>query len=75
MDGLALFGLLAVTAMLVFRAIEDRSPWYIGVCGSMCAGLDLWLLTRRMAVWSGGSHLGAPRCKSLADQGAEGRGL
>jgi hypothetical protein len=27
MDVLALFGLLAVTAMLIFYALEDRSPW------------------------------------------------
>ncbi len=37
MDGLTLFGLLAVTAMLVFYALEDRSPRYIlafaGACG------------------------------------------
>ncbi|MDJ0513970.1 MAG: hypothetical protein QNJ62_11070 [Methyloceanibacter sp.] len=29
MDVLTLFGLLAVTAMLVTYALEDRSPWYI----------------------------------------------
>jgi hypothetical protein len=29
MDALSLFGLFAVTAMLVFYALEDRSPWYI----------------------------------------------
>lgn len=37
MDPLTLFGLCAVTAMLVFYALEDRSPWYIlafaGSCG------------------------------------------
>jgi hypothetical protein len=37
MDNLTLFGLLAVTAMLVFYALEDRSPCYIlafaGACG------------------------------------------
>jgi hypothetical protein len=27
MDALTLFGLLAVTAMLIFYALEDRSPW------------------------------------------------
>ncbi len=27
MDRLTLFGLVAVTAMLVFYALEDRSPW------------------------------------------------
>jgi hypothetical protein len=28
MDQLTIFGLFAVTAMLVFYALEDRSPWY-----------------------------------------------
>ncbi len=29
MDRLTLFGLFAVTAMLVCYALEDRSPWFI----------------------------------------------
>ena len=29
MDSLSLFGLLAVTAMLVFYALEDRNPVYV----------------------------------------------
>ena len=29
MDLLTLLGLIAVTAMLVFYALEDRSPWFI----------------------------------------------
>jgi hypothetical protein len=29
MDTLTLFGLFAVSAMLVCYALEDRSPWYI----------------------------------------------
>ena len=37
MDALTLFGLLTLTAMLVFYALEDRSPWFIlafaGACG------------------------------------------
>lgn len=37
MDGLTLFGLFAVTAMLVCYAYESRSPWFIlgfaGACG------------------------------------------
>ena len=37
MDGLTLFGLVAVTAMLVFYALEERDPLYIlafaGACG------------------------------------------
>jgi hypothetical protein len=29
MSPLSLFGLFAVTAMLIFYALEDRSPWFI----------------------------------------------
>jgi len=29
MDALSLFGLMAVSAMLLFYALEDRSPWYV----------------------------------------------
>jgi len=37
MDALTLFGLFAVTAMLVFYALEDGSPWYILCFGGACA--------------------------------------
>jgi hypothetical protein len=37
MDPLTLFGLLAVTAMLVFYALEDRSPWFILAFAGACA--------------------------------------
>jgi hypothetical protein len=37
MDSLTLFGLLAVTAMLVFYALEDRSAWYILAFAGACA--------------------------------------
>ncbi len=37
MDGLTLFGLLAVTAMLVFYALEDRSAWFIIAFAGACA--------------------------------------
>jgi hypothetical protein len=36
MDALSLFGLAAVTAMLVFYALEDRSPWYILAFAGAC---------------------------------------
>jgi hypothetical protein len=29
MDALTIFGLVAVTAMLMFYALEDHSPWFI----------------------------------------------
>jgi hypothetical protein len=37
MDALTLFGLCAVTAMLVFYALEDRSHWYVLAFAGTCA--------------------------------------
>jgi hypothetical protein len=37
MDGLTLFGLLAVSLMLVFYALEDRSPWCVLGFAAACA--------------------------------------
>ena len=37
LDALTLFGLFAVTAMLVFYALEDHSPWYILAFAAACA--------------------------------------
>jgi hypothetical protein len=37
MDGLSLFGLGAVTAMLIFYALEDRSHWLILAFAVACA--------------------------------------
>ena len=37
MDGLTLFGLFAVTAMLASYALEDRSPWFILAFAASCA--------------------------------------
>lgn len=36
-DPLTLFGLCAITAMLVFYALEDRSPWYVLAFAGACA--------------------------------------
>jgi hypothetical protein len=39
MDGLTLFGLVAVSAMLICYALEQRSPWYIlGFAGACALG-------------------------------------
>lgn len=39
LDGLSLFGLFAVTAMLVCYALEQRSPWWIlGFAGACALG-------------------------------------
>jgi hypothetical protein len=35
-DRLTLFGLVAVTAMLVFYALEDRSPWFVIAFAGAC---------------------------------------
>jgi hypothetical protein len=37
MSALSLFGLAAVTAMLIFYALEDRSPWFILAFAAACA--------------------------------------
>jgi hypothetical protein len=37
MDRLTLFGLFAVTAMLLCYAVEDRSPWYVLGFALACA--------------------------------------
>ena len=60
MDGLTLFGLAAVTAMLVCYALEDRSPWYI-LAFAACCGLasvygflqGAWPFGVVEAIWSG----------------------
>jgi hypothetical protein len=65
MDALSLFGLAAVTAMLIFYALEDRSPWYIlafaGACalGSIYGFLQgAWPFgSRGHMVWRGGVPL------------------
>ena len=37
MDGLTLFGLLAVTAMVVCYALEPRSRWFVLAFAGACA--------------------------------------
>jgi hypothetical protein len=37
MDGLSLFGLGAVSTMLIFYALEDRSHWFILAFAGACA--------------------------------------
>jgi hypothetical protein len=36
MDGLTIFGLFAVTAMLVFYALEDKSHWFVLAFAGAC---------------------------------------
>jgi hypothetical protein len=37
MDHLTIFGLFAVTAMLVFYVLEKRSPWFMLAFAGSCA--------------------------------------
>ena len=60
MDGLTLFGLLAVAAMLVFYACEDWSPWFILAFSGACALASVygflqgaWPFGVVEAVWAG----------------------
>jgi hypothetical protein len=60
MDPLSLFGLFAVTLMLIFYALEDRSPWFIlafaGACalGSIYGFLQgAWPFGVVEAIWAG----------------------
>jgi hypothetical protein len=60
MDSLTLFGLLAVSAMLVFYALEDRSSWYILAFAAACALASLygflqgaWPFGVVEAIWAG----------------------
>jgi hypothetical protein len=59
MDRLTLFGLVAVSAMLAFYAVESRSPWFVlgfaGACvmGSIYGFLQgAWPFGLVEAVWS-----------------------
>ena len=78
MNGLTLFGLFAVTAMLVFYALENRSRWFIlafavaCVLGSIYGFLQgawpfglvegIWSIVALRRWWLAG--LPSPRCSS-----------
>lgn len=60
MDMLTLFGLFAVTAMLIFYALEDSSPWYILAFAAACAFGSIygflqgaWPFGLIEAIWAG----------------------
>ncbi|WOJ90829.1 hypothetical protein RZS28_05965 [Methylocapsa polymorpha] len=59
MDGLTLFGLIAVCAMLATYALEERSPWFIlGFALACCLGSiygflqGAWPFGLVEAIWS-----------------------
>jgi hypothetical protein len=60
MNRLTIFGLLAVVAMLVFYALENRSHWYILAFAAACVLASIygflqgaWPFGLVEAVWSG----------------------
>jgi len=60
MDALTAFGLAAVTAMLVFYALEDRSPWFILAFAAACVAGSVygflqgaWPFGVVEAIWAG----------------------
>lgn len=73
MDGLALFGLFAVTAMLVSYALEERSPWYILAFAVACAlGSIYGFLQGALAVRDCGSDLGSSRAAAVGSSSGVG---
>jgi hypothetical protein len=59
-DPLTLFGLLAVTAMLVFYALEDWSPWFVLAFAAACGLASVygflqgaWPFGVVEAIWAG----------------------
>jgi len=59
-DWLAAFGLFSVTAMLIFYALEDRSPWFVLAFAGSCALASLygflqgaWPFGVVEAIWAG----------------------
>ena len=68
MDALSLFGLFAVTAMLVAYALEERSHWFILAFAG--AWLGLRISAGRVAIRTGRGDLGRRRVASLVCQAA-----
>jgi hypothetical protein len=59
MTSLSAFGLFAVTAMLIFYALEKRSPWFIFAFAVACALASVygflqgaWPVGAVEAIWS-----------------------
>jgi hypothetical protein len=59
MDSLTLFGLLTITAMLIFYALEDRSHWFVLAFAAACVFASVygflqgaWPFGIVEAVWS-----------------------
>ena len=57
---LLIFGSLAVAAMLVFYALEERSPWFVLAFAGACAAsalygllIQAWPFAAIETIWSG----------------------
>jgi hypothetical protein len=71
MDVLTLFGLVAVTAMLVTYALEDRSHWFVLLFAMSCVlGSAYGFLQGALAVRRGRGDLGFGCVAALASQAA-----
>jgi hypothetical protein len=75
MDQLTLFGVIAVTAMLIFYALEDRSRWFIlafaGACalGSIYGFLQgAWPFGVIEAIWAGIACVTGRNCGTRGDR-------
>jgi hypothetical protein len=66
MSGLALFGLLGVTAMLVCYALERRSPWFVFGFAIACVWASAWVSARRVAVRTCRGDLGDCGASTMA---------
>jgi hypothetical protein len=62
MDALTLFGLVTLTAMLIFYALEDRSHWYILAFAGACVMASVygflqsaWPFGVVEAIWAAGA--------------------
>jgi hypothetical protein len=70
MDALSLFGLFAVTAMLVAYALEDRSPWFILAFAGACALGSIYGFLQGAWPLAGRGDLGRRRVAALVCQAA-----
>jgi len=55
LDGLTLFGLLSLSAMLVFYALEHRSHWYVLAMAGACIAASVYGFLQGVLelIWAG----------------------
>ena len=70
MDGLTLFGLFAVSAMLVCYALEDRSHWFVLALPVPARWVGLRFSAGRLAVRTGRGDLGRRGVAALDTSGS-----